>query len=233
VSDTRRDYRLLVAEHAVQLLEQIVRAKRLPAPLDWHRAGELVREARGLVKRLRFSFIPPTMLARSEDALRLRDAARGIARVLLDKRWLDEMRSNPRARRPLAEAKYAIRVLYGLPARLALGDENDPLYAVDIECVTVSSVEKHPQAKNLYVTHARGRLGYTIVTNLQDVRRGDLRAAAILPPAEFIGVISEAMYCSRSLRGVEDCEPGKRPPAMLVEKGEVARVVGEIASRIH
>jgi predicted RNA-binding protein with EMAP domain len=211
-----------------------VRAKRLPVPANWQRAAELVREARGLVKGMRYSFLPATMLARSEEAARLQEVVRELTGLLLNPQWLDRLRGDPRARRPLAEARYALRTLYGLPARLALGDENDPFYAFDIECVTVTSVSRHPSADNLYVTTARGRLAYTIVTNLGDVRRGQLRAAAILPPREFRGVVSEAMYCSRRpLSEEEGCAPGRRPPRSLVELGEIGAVLAEIARSTH
>ena len=228
MSDTRNDYRFIVAEHAVEMLEELVRGKRLPAPVNWQRAMELVREAGGLVKRMRYSFMPPTTLAVSEEARRLQEVARELSATLFPREWIDRLRRDPRARRPMAEARYAIRVLYGLPARLALGDENSPFYAFDIECVRVLSVEQHPRAERLKVTRAQGRLAYTIVTNLEDVRRGEVRAAAILPPAEFMGVISEAMYCSPRLEG---CEPGKRPPRDMVELGEIGAVLASIARR--
>jgi len=233
VADTKSDYRFIVAEHAASLLEEIVRTKRLPVPTNWQRALELAREAHSLVKRMRYSFIPPTMLAGSEEARRLQEVVRELTGLLLPREWLDRLRSDPRARRPLAETRYALRTLYGLPARLALGDENDPYYAFDIECVTVTSVQKHPRADKLRVTTAKGRLAYTIVTNIQDVRRGELRAAAVLPPREFMGVVSEAMYCSRRLSEEEGCVPGKRPPRSLVELGEVGAVLRELARTTH
>ncbi len=234
MSDTRSDYRLIVADHAASLLEEIVRTKRLPVPTNWQRAQEVAREIRGIVKRMRFSFMPPTMLARSEDAARLVELVKELTGMLLNPQWIDRVRGDPRARKALAETRYALRTLYSLPARLALGDENDPFYAFDVECVTVTSVSKHPNADNLYVTHAKGRLAYTIVTNLADVRRGDVRAAVVLPPREFRGVVSEAMYCSRrSLAGEEGCEPGKRPPKRLVELGEIGAVLREISRSVH
>ncbi len=228
MSDTRSDYRLLVAEHAVSMLEGIVKGRRIPAPIDWVAAEGLVREARGLVKRMRFSFMPATVLARGEEARRLQEVARRLAGVLLPREWVERLRGDQRARMPVAEARYAIRTLYTLPARLALGDDNDPLYAVDIECVRVVTVQRLRGAQHLYVTKAEGRFPYTIVTNIESVKQGEVRAAAILPPREFMGVISEAMYCSEPL---EDCEPGRRPPSDAVERGEVASIVYEIASR--
>ena len=230
MSDTRSDYRFIMAEHAVDLLDSLVRGKRIPAPVKWEKAGELVREARGLVKRLRYSFMPPTQLASSEEALRLRELARELASILFPREWAERLRRDERARKPVAEARYAIRVLYGLPARLARGDENDPLNAVDIECVRVQSVERHPRAERLWVTRAHGLYPYTIVTNIEGVRRGELRAAAILPPAEFMGVVSEAMYCSDPLpEGA--CEPGKPAPRDRVDRGAVGVVVEQVARR--
>lgn len=234
MSDTRSDYRLIVADHAASLLEHIVRTKKLPVPTNWQKATELAKEAHSLVKRMRFSFIPPTMLARSEEAKQLQEVVKQLTGMLLNPQWADRLRSDRKARRPLAETRYALRTLYGLPARLALGDDNDPFYAFDIECVTVTSVSPHPEADNLYVTTAKGKLAYTIVTNIRDVRRGELRAAAILPPREFRGVVSEAMYCSRRpLREEEGCTPGKRPPRQSVELGEIGAILAEIARQVH
>jgi len=234
MSDTRNDYRLIVADHAVAMLEDIVRAKRLPVPTDWQKAQIIVRELKGLVKKMRFSFIPPTVLARSDEAARLQQLVRELSGLLLNPRWVDRVKADARSRRVLAETKYALRTLYGLPARLSLGDSNDPYYAFDVECVTVTNVSRHPDADSLYVTHARGRLSYTIVTNIADVRRGDLRAAVILPPRELRGVVSEAMYCSRrNLAGEPGCETGKRPPRKLVEIGEVGAILRDISRRVH
>lgn len=222
------DYRFLVAEHALDMLDNLVRGKRIPAPIDWAGAAEALREARAAVKRMRYSYLPGKMLATSEDAKKLMEAARVLAEKLLPREWVERLKSDRRAARPLAEARYAIRILYGLPARLLLGEENNPAYAVDIECVKILSVEKHPDADRLWVTRAHGRLPYTIVTNIETVRRGEVRAAAILPPQEFRGVISEAMYCSEPL---EACEPGKRPPRGMIDVGAIGAVLEPVVRR--
>ena len=229
MTDTRRDYRLLVAEYAVELLGDIVRGRRIPAPLDWGEAESLIREARGLVKKMRFSFMPPRMLAYSGEARRLQEIAKRLVEVLAPGEWVERLRGDRRARLPLAQVKWATRTLYTLPARLALSDDNDPLYAVDIECVRVLSVSRVEGSRGLWVTRAQGRLAYTIVTNIEGVRKGEVRAAAILPPREFFGYISEAMYCSGVLEG---CEPGSRPPLGAVDRGGVGAVVEEMVRRV-
>ena len=226
MSDTRNDYRLVVAEHAVDVLERIVAAKAIPVPTNWGKASALVREVRGIVKRMRYSFLPATMLAKSSDAERLKQAVKALASLLFPQQWVEELKRSKKNRLQVAEAKYALRTLYGLPSRLALGDSNDVYYAVDIECVKIVSVEKHPTARNLFVTHATGIYRYVIVTNIVDIKRGEVRAAAILPPREFGGIISEAMYCSDPLG--EKCSPGKRAPREAIRLGEVAAVIDHI-----
>ncbi len=228
MSDTRRDYRFIVAEHAVDLLERIVSAKLVPVPTNWQKASLLVREAKSLVKKLRYSFMPPTLLSSSEEALRVQGIAKELASLLFPREWIDRLKSERRARKHIADAKYAIRVLYGLPYRLGLGDENDPYYAIDFECVKVLSVEKHPDAQNLYVTTAAGIYNYVIVTNIAGIRRSEYRVAAILPPREFYSVVSEAMYCSER---IETCTPGKRPNRENIRLGEIVAVLRSIAEK--
>ncbi|KSW11386.1 RNA-binding protein [Pyrodictium occultum] len=223
MSDTRSDYRILMAEHALGMLESIIKSKKLPLPVNWKKAQELHAQARSILMQMKYSFMPPTMLARSEEARKLQEISRQLASILLPREWLERAQLDQRARRVMADVKYAIRMLYGLPARLSLGDDNDPLHAVDIECVEVLSVAKHPNADNLYITRARGVFTYTVVTNIKDVRKGDLRAVAILPPVELRGQLSEAMYCSRGR--IEGCTPGKRPPISEVERGELEKII--------
>jgi predicted RNA-binding protein with EMAP domain len=233
LSDTRSDYRILLLEHAVELLEKIVSQRRIPAPtIDWKTAEKLTAEAATLTKKIKYSFLPPSMLADSTEVKKLAEIAEQLAKTLLAKEKLAGVKMDPKTRMAIAEARYAIRVMYGLPYRLKLGDDNNPLYAVDIECVEVLSVAKHPQAENLYVTRARGILGYTIITNLKDVKRGEVRAAAILPPREFYGEISEAMYCSNPIPP-EKCKPGKRPPQELVDTKSLEAIVYSIAGNIR
>lgn len=174
--------------------------------------------------------MPPTMLASSEEARGLRGLAERLARLLLPREKMAAASLDRAGRMAVARVRYGLRTLYGLPARLSLGDENNPLYAVDIECVEVLEASRIPGTERLWVTRARGALGYTIVTNLPDVRRGEVRAAAVLPPAEIGGVVSEAMYCSGPLEG---CRPGARPPGSAVDRGAVEAEVVRIASRVR
>ena len=226
MSDTRNDYRVLVAEHALGLLENVARTRSVPGVVEWRSLESLLEEARKQLMSIKYSFLPPRMLAEHESVKRLQELSKEIAKRLLPWDKIKTMSLDRKARMSIARAKYAIRILYGLPYRLILGDENDPLYAIDIECVRILSVAKHRGAEKLYVTRAQGVLTYTIITNIETIKKGEIRAAAILPPIELRGEISEAMYCSKPIND-EKCL-GKRPPTDVIERGEVEKIIFEI-----
>ncbi len=224
--DTARDYRVLVAEHALGLLERRVKGWGLPWPLNKGRALELLESSRKSLLKVKYSFLPADMLVESDDLARLVSNARELAGLVLPPEGFQVPRET-RVRLALAEMRWALSILIGLPQRFRLGEENHPEYAVDVVGVEVTRVE--PLTERLRVTRASaGIFALTIVTNIQGIRVGEVRAAAILPPVEFHGVVSEAMYASEPLgdKGLV----GKRVPRRLLS-GEVAaqvrRLVGE------
>ena len=227
MSDTRSDYRILVAEHALGLLENIIRSRGIPGVVEWRKIESLLEEVKKQFMSIKYSFLPPRMLAEYDATRNLQQLVKELSQKLLPWERIRAVSLDKKARMNIARAKYAIRILYGLPYRFILGDDNDPLYAIDIECVKVLSVSKHREAERLYVTRAKGVLTYTIVTNISSIKRGEVRAAAILPSIELRGEISEAMYCSGPLPD-EKCL-GKRPRPDMIDRGEVERIIYEIA----
>lgn len=221
--DTARDYRILVAEDAVARLERRVKSWGLPWPINRRRALEEVSAVKRSLLRLKYSYLPVDMLLESGELEGIVEGARKLAEELLPGPGAEKPRSVG-GRLALAEIRYALSILLGLPQRLRLGEENRPEYAVDVVGVEVTRVEG--LTENLKVTRVSvGRAAFTIVTNIRDIRVGEVRAAAILPPAEFHGVVSEAMYASDPL---ERRLLGKRVPSRLLH-GEVAAAVIRIA----
>ncbi len=210
--DTSSDPRLLAAEDAVRRLDGIVRQWRLPWRLDKKRVQELLKEARGLVYTLKYSYVRPRDMAGMEETARLGEIARLVAGEILKEK--PEGLDTPRLAQ-YVEARYAVNTLAGLRHRLLLGDEPLPEYAVDVIGVRVTRKEK--LEGNLYVTRAvTDRITLTIVTNLEELREGEIRAAALLPPVVFHGVVSEAMYSSGPI-GEEHI--GRRVPTGLLDTG--------------
>jgi predicted RNA-binding protein with EMAP domain len=222
--DTANDYRILVAEDAVERLERRVKSWNLPWPI---RKKEVLTDIDALRKRIlkiKYSFLPAEVLLTSEELKSLVEEAKRLAGILLQQRTSSEPLKTPSQRMALAEIRYSLGILIGLPQRIRLGDDNKPEYAVDVVGAEVSRVEK--LTENLKVTRASaGPFALTVVTNLKDIRVGEVRAVAILPPVEFHGVISEAMYSSDP---IDRKYIGKRVPSRLLSselRGKVMSIV--------
>ncbi len=221
--DTSKDYRILLAEDALRRLDKRVRSWSLSYPIHKNRVLDLLREANGHLQAIKHSYLPIQYLLKYEPLSKLTEVARKLSAELLPPKGV---RVEGRSRFLLAEIKYSLLQLLNLRARLALGEENLPENAVDIVAVEVVSVMRHPEAERLYVTKAgTEKFGLTIVTNILNIKKGEVRAAAILPPQEFFGVVSEAMYCSDPLPREM---LGRRPPRNAIHVPEVTRVVEAI-----
>ncbi len=221
----RFDPRIIVAEDAYNRLERIIVYRRLNVPVNWRIVNELLHELGSLIHRVKYMFLPPSTLARLDDVKRIGEISVKLAHILLNRGLLNKY--NP-DKLVVAETRYSLRILYGLKYRLLLGDEADPLYAIDIEGVEIVNVYKHPRADKLFITKALGILPYNIVTNIKNIRRGEVRAAAILPPMEFMGEVSEAMYCSDP---IPPEYKGKRPPRKYIHIDELLSKIYNILDR--
>lgn len=221
--DTSKDFRILMAENALLRLESRIRVWNLNYPIHKNKALELIRKAKTHLNAVKYSYLPLSYLLRNDDVIQLGLVGKELAKEILPPKGVEVPQKN---RLHVAELKYALVQLVGLRARMALGEENLPEYAVDIIGVEVVSVLKHPSAKNLYVTRAgTPQYGFNIITNIRDIKKGEVRAVAVLPPQEFFGLVSEAMYCSDPLPKEY---VGKRPPSELVHVKEVAAIVEQV-----
>ncbi len=162
---------------------------------------EVLEKLESKLQEIRYSYLPPSRVAEKLSGLRseLEDA---VNPEEPDLRWL------------LEYLEHADR-LFEREAK----DEADAVLCTVCE---VLSVQDHPEADNLWITTVNaGDFGKrTVVTNLEDVDEGDSMALALLPPREFMGVISEGMFC-----GEAEGDPGEiiEPP----DRGEVRSAVME------
>ncbi len=208
---SHEDPRYLLAWWGLEKAERVVRNPR--RPIDKGRAQRLIEEMWSSLKRIRWSGLPSDMA--SEMALDLSKKAKELKEVLGLKGEESELIR--------AQALWALWYLQTLPQRLKVAEEVTPGEAVDVFSAEVTKVEDHPNANKLRVTRVNmGKLALTVVTNLQDVRVGQVRAVALLPPAEFRGIISWGMFCSEPL----NLPPGK--PFPPYEKGSVGAQVERI-----
>ncbi len=107
----------------------------------------------------------------------------------------------------IAKIKFFLNTIYGIKRRLSLGEVNDPIIGIDIITGIVSSISKHPKMNKLLICNVNmGDRAITVVTNDLTLREGDHVALALLPPAEFCGIISEGMFLSAGRGVLKDVE---------------------------
>ena len=225
--NTAKDFRILVAEDALNKLEDIVKYHKLNLPINWNKVYGIIRDTRSCLMKIKYSYLPLKNLSKTNEIKDLQNYSIELVRHLLDKQLIQKFNPDPYN---LAMVRYCLRIIYGLKYRLMLGEDNKPFYAVDIEGVEIVNVYRHPRAEKLYITKAEGLFPYTIITNIETVRKGETRAAAILPPVIIRGELSEAMYCSDPIPAKYK---GKRPPEKLIDTSEINSIVYTIVSRLH
>lgn len=69
---------------------------------------------------------------------------------------------------------------------------------------------------------------FAVITNLADIKAGQIRAIAVLPPRLILSEVSEAMFCRDPLK---DVELGVRPPSNVLHLSEVNAITEEIVRK--
>ncbi len=226
--DTRSDYRILLLEKAIDELATRIKNWSLPFPINKGKLEELVKRAKNAVYRIKYSFLPAKNLMELPEISELEKLGKHIREELFKNytAMRTRVRFTTKQRLIIAEIKYCLWMIMGFRRRLRYGDEKLPEYAVDVIGVEVLSVQKHPFANNLKVLKAgTEKFGFIIVTNIKNIKVGEVRAVAILPPREFMGIISEAMIVSDVL---DNDMKGKFVPHSIINLNELRSKIIEI-----
>ncbi len=199
--DTGRDYRLSVAEKSVELFLKTVEHAKFKGKWDKKKAIQLAKEMIPEIQAMRYSYVDPRELVETPQVKALKEKATGIVEALGGEDWhhrflsLADKNEREKVEEAVAKVKFFLNTILNLDKRLALGKINDPVIAVDIKVGEVMSVAKHPNADRLLVTNVNiGDRAITVVTNDLTVKEGNRVAVALLPPANFRGIISEGMF---------------------------------------
>ncbi|NJF24752.1 tRNA-binding protein [Thermococcus sp. Bubb.Bath] len=199
--DTSKDYRLSVAEKSVELFLKTVEGARFKGKWDKKKAVQLAKEMVPEIQAMRYSYVDPRDLVGTPQMKALKEKANGIVEALGGEDWYHKLLSladkseRGKVEEAVAKIKFFLNTILNLDKRLALGKINDPVIAVDIKVGEVMSVAKHPNADRLLVTNVNiGDRAITVVTNDLTVKEGNRVAVALLPPANFRGIVSEGMF---------------------------------------
>ncbi|MDO5851366.1 MAG: tRNA-binding protein [Methanobacteriaceae archaeon] len=211
--DTSKDYRLIVAQKAVEQFVRTIEGANLRG--SWNKKNVLVTAKNMLpeIQALYYSYVPLEDIASSSHMQSLLD---GVDQIISDlggenysRQFLSQLNKEERMKldEPLAKIKFFINTIRGLPDRLKLGEIDDPIIGVDILVGKLASVSKHPDSDSLMVCNVNlGKRAITVITNDMTVKDNDHVAVALLFPTSFMGIASEGMFLGAGegiLKGVQ------------------------------
>lgn len=190
-----------MAEKSVELFLKTIEGAKFKGKWDKKKAIQLAKEMIPEIQAMRYSYIEPKELIETPQMQALKEKANGIIEALGGDDWhhkflsLADKSEREKVEEAVAKIRFFLNTILNLDKRLALGKINDPVIAVDIRVGEVMSVGKHPNADRLLVTNVNiGERAITVVTNDLTVKEGNRVAVALLPPANFRGIVSEGMF---------------------------------------
>ncbi|MGD9381900.1 MAG: hypothetical protein PVI03_05590 [Candidatus Thorarchaeota archaeon] len=218
--DTAKDARVLVLEDALRRLNEIVGNRKLRMHIEYSKLANALKTAGTLLYEVKYSYVDAKALAELE-------ATRNLVCAIVEFADLFSDAVKSQAYKPqsvneemaFTEAQYSLAIVKGFEKRL-LGADDDPAHAIDILAVELSQTKAVEGSANL--TECRctdGSRIWTIVTNIADVEAGVKLPCAILPPAEMMGIVSEAMFLSGvPLSENTELGPLKDPPSHALDQ---------------
>jgi predicted RNA-binding protein with EMAP domain len=188
--DISSDPRILMVEYALKELKDLTINKRYKLPASKEKTLEGINMMNSAIKTIRYSYIAPRDLVDDKIVRELDLMAKQFWDATL--KHLPELEKN---RLSYTQLEFIFNILRGFRKRLSWGNEVSIDKAIDIIAVRIITITKHDNA--LYLCRVGdGEKILNIITNLTDIRKDTVVAAAKLPPREFGSEISEAMFCS-------------------------------------
>ncbi len=210
--DTANNPKILIAEKCVREM-----GKHLAGLRDVKKFG-IIKEIEAKIMEIKYSY------GEIEDLKPYLEEIRKMCHTVISAiggdAWVKKLREMKFSQQTIAMIKFCLNILYNLENRLRLPDY--PEYAVDIRVGEIESVMKHPNADKLRICNVNVGKVITVVTNIPDVKEGEKLAVALLPPAEFFGVVSEGMFLSHSLK---EGNPGELPQLTEEERNNARKEV--------
>lgn len=176
---------------AIQYLENLINLLS-----SWRRSGSLrdrsgyVERLESLLKEMKYSYL-------ESEGIQQR-----YIKPMVD--LLQKILAEPLSEKQRRFIAYIKEEVEDLPRKLKL-NPTEPFQVFRYRFVKIVSVSKHPTLP-LKITKVRDSFGVerTVVTNVLDVKEGEDALIVILPPREFDGVWSEAMFVQFGVSKPED-----------------------------
>ncbi len=224
--DTAKDYRILIAIKARELFLRTVETGSFRG--NWNKRAT-IDEAKMMesdLQSLLYCYLEGKALANCEDVEKIEEKTNRIIEFLGGEEWNHQFMSKaPKEDREkteenIAKVKFFLETMLGLRTRFNFGPINDPIIGIDVKVGEIMSVSKHPSADSLMICNVNvGDRALKIVTNDLNVKEGNTVGVSMLPPATFMGVVSEGMFLGMNGNILKDVqgELGGMPSGIPME----------------
>jgi predicted RNA-binding protein with EMAP domain len=203
--ETPKDPRIILAELAVDMLRKYTEVKLGIKPgLSKDETRALLKQIDSDIMTLKYMYVPPMELVGQDPCKEIVVLGNKIREAYSD---AFKKKKTP----PLAKATliWSLNILTGLPHRF-LNNGKTIVAGVDIKAVKIRNAV---QKGKLTITKVNdGNREMTIVTNLKKISSGNILGAAMLPPIEIAGTVSEAMFLGN--------EPREEAPGTFLHESE-------------
>ncbi len=153
------------------------------------RARDTYERLSSLLKQVKYSYLEPEDIERQflPQMLQLAEQLITSAKTEEQRRLLEYLNAE----------------LQDLPRKLRVATE--PYRVFRYRFGEIVSVSRHPTLDNLLITKVRTKDGeLTVITNLHNVKEGQKAVVVMLPPREFGGIWSEAMFVKVGINDLKD-----------------------------
>jgi predicted RNA-binding protein with EMAP domain len=196
--DTAKDARILVLEDALRLLNGVISNRKLRFHIEYAKLGEALKKAGVLFYEVKYSYLDARSVAKLEATQNLVSSIDDFGHIFQAAiETQGYVASSSSERETVAQVSYALRTAGGFQKKLTEHD-GEPGYAVDLLAVEITRTE--PVVDSTLLQECRctdGSRIWNIVTNLEGVRPGMKLVCAVLPPADLMGAVSEAMFLGK------------------------------------
>jgi len=190
--DVSNDPRILMVEYALNRLKYLTIEKKYKMPLNKEKMVEAISKITSVIKAMRYSYMLPEKLMEDQMVKEFELMVNQLKEAIY--RNANEIEKNKLI---AADLGFVFNILQDFKKRLALGSTVTMEKAIDVIAVKIVSVSKLAGKDNLFLCRVGdGKKTITIITNLKDIKKDSIVAAAILPPVLFEPEVSEAMFCS-------------------------------------
>lgn len=220
------DVRLILAENIAKYLEQMVKNRKIPLSINRQKILTRLSEINSKIMALKWSYQPLEQVLHSKQLRDIEIFAKDIFDSFPEN-WEETLASRGQEGKLTSKIlKYMRNFFYTLRARITDGFSDDYADAIEILCGEIQSIEKVDATTwKCLVTDGIDR--YHVVTNIEDLKKGDVVPIAKLPPQIVHGVLSEGMFMgsSKGIQKFSKEEVGKKPTLTDKELGQSRGII--------